>query len=161
MIKSLPACARKTDVLRLLQTDEQKVHRVFRSHAQPEEGYRIREVCLYGIAECIRAEMVPQCLQAGDMKKFGELMNISHDGDRMAKLVDGRRVPTDNSYPDERIDALIDDLESGEPERMNRARLWRQGGGYNVSLPELDTLVDIALARSEERRVGKECRSRW
>ena len=145
MIKSLPACARKTDVLRLLQTDEQKVHRVFRSHAEPEEGYLIRQVCLYGIAECIRAEMVPQCLQAGDMKKFGELMNISHDGDRMTKLVDGRRVPTDNSYPDERIDALIDDLESGEPERMNRARLWRQGGGYNVSLPELDTLVDIAL----------------
>ena len=146
MIKSLPACARKTDVLRLLQTDEQKVHRVFRSHAEPEEGYLIRQVCLYGIAECIRAEMVPQCLQAGDMKKFGELMNISHDGDRMTKLVDGRRVPTDNSYPDERIDALIDDLESGEPDRMNWARLWRQGGGYNVSLPELDTLVDIALA---------------
>ena len=30
--------------------------------------------------------------------------------------------------------------------RMSRAELWRQGGGYNVSLPELDMLVDIALA---------------
>ena len=29
---------------------------------------------------------------------------------------------------------------------MSRARLWRQGGGYNVSVPELDMLVDIALA---------------
>jgi galactokinase len=29
---------------------------------------------------------------------------------------------------------------------MSRAELWRQGGGYNVSLPEIDTLVDIALA---------------
>ena len=28
---------------------------------------------------------------------------------------------------------------------MSRAELWRQGGGYNVSLPELDTLVDITL----------------
>ena len=28
---------------------------------------------------------------------------------------------------------------------MSRAELWRQGGGYNVSLPEIDTLVDIAL----------------
>jgi galactokinase len=80
------------------------------------------------------------------MKKFGELMNISHDGDRVTKLVEGRYVPTDNSYPNERIDALIDDLESGDPGRMSRAELWRQGGGYNVSLPELDTLVDIALA---------------
>jgi hypothetical protein len=80
------------------------------------------------------------------VKRFGELMSISHDGDRVTRLVDGARVPVDNSYPDERIDALIDDLESGEPHRVERARLWRQGGGYNVSLPQLDTLVDIALA---------------
>ncbi len=146
MVKSLPASARRTDVLRLLPRDEQKIHRVFRSHAEPKEGYPIRQVCLYGIAECIRTEMVPQCLREGDIKKFGELINISHDGDRMTKLVEGRRVPTDNSYPDERIDALIGDLESGDPERMSRAELWRQGGGYNVSLPEIDTLVDIALA---------------
>ena len=135
----------RAEILRLLPTGEQKIHRVFRSHAEPKEGYLIRQVCLYGIAECIRAEMVPQCLRAGDMKMFGELINISHDGDRVTKLIDGRRVPTDNSYPGERIDALIGDLESGDTERMSRAELWRQGGGYNVSLPEIDTLVDIAL----------------
>jgi galactokinase len=60
-------------------------------------------------------------------------------------VVDGRRIPTDNSYPAERIDALISDLESGDKHRMDCARLWRQGGGYNVSLPEIDMLVDIAL----------------
>jgi N-acetylgalactosamine kinase len=146
MVKSLPVSTGRADILRLLPADEQKIHRVFRSHAEPEEGYPIRQVCLYGIAECIRAEMVPNCLRAGDMKTFGELINISHDGDRVTKLVDGRRVPTDNSYPDERIDALIDDLESGDTGCMSRAELWRQGGGYNVSLPELDMLVDIALA---------------
>ena len=146
MVKSLPICADRTDVLRLLPTEEQKIHRVFRSHAEPAEGYPIRQVCLYGIAECIRAEMVPQALRSGDMKRFGELINISHDGDRVTKLVDGRRVPTDNSYPDERIDTLIGDLESGDAGRMSSAELWRQGGGYNVSLEELDTLVDIALA---------------
>jgi N-acetylgalactosamine kinase len=146
MVKSLPPSAGRAEVLKLLPADEQKIHRVFRSHAEPKEGYLIRQVCLYGIAECIRAEMAPQCLRAGDMKTFGELINISHDGDRMAKLVEGRRVLTDNSYPDERIDALIDDLESGDTGRMRRAELWRQGGGYNVSLPEIDMLVDIALA---------------
>ena len=146
MVKSLPICADRTDVSRLLPTEEQKIHRVFRSHAEPAEGYPIRQVCLYGIAECIRAEMVPQALRSGDMKRFGELINISHDGDRVTKLVDGRRVPTDNSYPEERIDTLIGDLESGDAGRMSSAELWRQGGGYNVSLEELDTLVDIALA---------------
>jgi len=145
MIKSLPVSAGRTEILELLPTDGQKIHRVFRSHTEPKEGYLIRQVCLYGIAECIRAEMVPQCLRAGDMKKFGELMNISHDGDRVTKLVEGRRVPTDNTYPDKRIDALIDDLESCDATRISRAELWRQGGGYNVSLPELDMLVDIAL----------------
>ena len=145
MVKSLPISAGRADILSLLVGDKQKVHRVFRSHTEPKEGYPIRQVCLYGIAECIRAEMVPQCLQMGDIQKFGELINISHDGDRVTKLVDGRRVPTDNSYPDERIDALISDLESGDAGRMSRAELWRQAGGYNVSLPELDMLVDIAL----------------
>jgi N-acetylgalactosamine kinase len=145
MVKSLPVSAGRAGVLKLLLGDEQKIHRVFRSHAEPKEGYLIRQVCLYGITECIRAEMAPQCLRAGDMKKFGELINISHNGDRMTKLVNGRRVPTDNSYPDERIDALISDLESGDAARISRAELWRQGGGYNVSLPEIDTLVDIAL----------------
>jgi len=145
MVKSLPVYASRADILRLLPAEEKKIYRVFRSHAEPKQGYPIRQVCLYGIAECIRAEMAPQCLRAGDIKKFGELINISHDGDRVTRLIDGKRIPTDNSYPDKRIDALIDDLESSDAERMSRAALWRQGGGYNVSLPELDMLVDIAL----------------
>jgi N-acetylgalactosamine kinase len=146
MVKSLPASVSRADILELLLGREQKIRRVFRSHYEPEQGYHVRQICLYGIAECIRADMVPQCLRTGDMKTFGELMSISHDGDRVTKLVDGKRVPTDNSYPAARLDALISDLESGGPRRMSRAHLWRQSGGYNVSLPELDMLIDIALA---------------
>jgi N-acetylgalactosamine kinase len=144
--KSLPETVSREEILKLLPESEHKLHRVFRSHNEPEQGYQIRQVCLYGIAECIRADMVPDCLRKGDVMGFGELISISHDGDRMTKLVNGKRVPTDNSYPNERIDALIKDLESGDPQLMSRARLWRQGGGYNVSVPELDMLVDIALA---------------
>ena len=146
MIKSLPASVSRADILEILAEHEQKVYRVFRSHAEPEQGYKIRQVCLYGIAECIRAEMVPQCLRTGDMKTFGELMSASHNGDRVTKMVDGQRIPTDNTYPAERIDALISDLKSEDQLSISRARLWRQGGGYNVSLPEIDMLVDIALA---------------
>jgi galactokinase len=146
MVKSLPETVSRAEIMKLLPESEQKIHRVFRSHNEPEQGYQIRQICLYGIAECIRADMVPDCLRKADFKAFGELISISHNGDRVTKLVDGERVPTDNSYPDERIDALIGDLESGNPQRISRARLWKQGGGYNVSLPELDMLVDIALA---------------
>jgi len=146
MIKSLPASVSRADILEFLPEREQKIRRVFRSHDEPEQGYHVRQICLYGIAECIRAEMVPQCLRTGDIKTFGELMSISHDGDRVTKVVDGKRIPNDNSYPDARIDALISDLKSADLRRMSRARLWRQGGGYNVSLPEIDMLVDIAMA---------------
>jgi len=146
IIKSLPVSANREDILKLLPECRQQLLHVFRSHDEPQEAYKIRQVCLYGITECIRANMVPVFLQRGDMKAFGKLMNISHDGDRVTKLVDGRRQPVDNGYPDARIDALISDLESGDEQRAERAALWRQGGGYNVSVPEIDILVDIARA---------------
>jgi len=146
IVKSLPASASREDILKLLPEHKQQVHHLFRSHDQPEQGYHIRQICLYGIAECIRADMIPQCLRTGDMKTFGQLICISHDGDRVTKLVDGKRVPADNSYPAARLDALIADLQSGIPQRISRASLWRQSGGYNVSLPQLDMLVDMAIA---------------
>jgi len=146
MVKSLPASVSRADILKLLGEHEQEIRHIFRSHDEPQHGYHIRQICLYGIAECIRADMAPQCLRKGDMKTFGELICISHDGDRVTELVEGKRVPIDNSYPDERIDALINDLQSSDPRRVSRAHLWRQSGGYNVSLLEIDTLVDIALA---------------
>jgi len=146
IVKSLPASASRTDILNVLAEQERQIRHLFRSHDEPEQGYQIRQICLYGIAECIRASLVPQCLRTGDMKTFGELINVSHDGDRVTKLLDGKRVPTDNSYPDARIDALISDLRSGDAARVSQARLWRQNGGYDVSLPELDMLVDIARA---------------
>ena len=146
ILKSLPASVSREDVLRDLPEHEPEIRHVFRSHDEPEAGYKVRQICLYGISECIRAEMAPEALRTGDMKKFGELVSISHDGDRVTKFVDGERKPTDNSYPDARIDGLISDLQSGVPGHISRAHLWRQGGGYNVSLPEIDMLVDIALA---------------
>ena len=146
IIKSLPNSASREEILKLLGENQQQIQHIFRSHDEPEEGYKIRQICLYGICECVRAEMVPRCLKTGDMKTLGRLISISHDGDRITKLVDGKRVPTDNSYPDSKMDAFINDLQSGDADRAEEAQLWRQGGGYNVSVEELDILVDIALA---------------
>jgi len=146
IMRSLPVSACRAELLRQLPEDRDKMHRVFRSHDEPAEGYPIRQVCIYGVAECLRADMVPECLKTGDVRRFGELMTLSHDGDRVTRLVQGRRVPTDNRYPDERIDALIRDLTSSDPQRIEGAHLWRQPGGYSVSLAEMDELVDIALA---------------
>ncbi len=146
LLKSLPEAAGRRQVLELLAGQEEEVRHVFRSHAEPPEGYKLRQVCLYGVAECLRAKLAPARLEAGDLAGFGELINISHDGDRVTKTVNGKREPTDNSYPDKKIEALIAALQSDDPARQERARLWRQPGGYDVSVPELDLLTDIALA---------------
>lgn len=101
---------------------------------------------MYGITECIRADLALEYLKKGDIKSFGDLIDISHDGDRVTKLINGKRVPIENSYPNEKIDALINDLQSSDYDRMQQARLWRQPGGYNCSIPDMDMLVDIAIS---------------
>ncbi|MCL5280070.1 MAG: hypothetical protein M1376_09205 [Planctomycetes bacterium] len=146
ILKSLPESAGRREILELLPDREQKLLRVFRSHDEPPGGYPIRKTCLYGVAECIRSDMVPECLRREDMRRFGELMNASHDGDRVVKHVAGRQMPIDSSYPDQRLHALIHAVESGDPAAVEQARLWRQPGGYSVSIPEVDALADIALA---------------
>jgi galactokinase len=40
---------------------------------------------------------------------------------------------------------LIDDLESGDPERVLRAQLPWQPGSYHCSVPEIDRMIDISL----------------
>ena len=38
---------------------------------------------------------------------------------------------------------------------------YTKGNGFLVYVPELEIHTEAADLRSEERRVGKECRSRW
>ena len=33
--------------------------------------------------------------------------------------------------------------------------------GFNITIPHKQTIMPLLANRSEERRVGKECRSRW
>jgi len=146
MIGSLPRRCTRAQVLEALPDDRERIERIFATHAQPASGYGIRQVCTYGIAECLRSDMAGKLLDNGDVVRFGELINISHDGDRVTRLVDGRRVPNDNDLTDASMDKLIADAESGDPARAERSQLWRQPGGYDVSTEEQDILVDVARA---------------
>ena len=108
--------------------------------------YPIRGVVLYGLAECERSRLFAEALQANRIDEIGRLMNVSHDGDRVARLTaEGNQVPyhasTSNGYLLDRIE----DLESGEPARVIRAQLQFQPGSYRCSVPEIDYMVDMAL----------------
>jgi galactokinase len=101
---------------------------------------------LYGLAECERSRTFADALKAQQVDRIGRLMTVSHDGDRVARTtMDGSQIayssPTSNSY----LLDLIEDLESGEPERVQRAQLEWQPGSYGCSVPEIDYMVDLAL----------------
>ena len=146
VLKSLPVAASRADLRQELSNRSEEIEHVFRSHKEPTDGYKIRQVCTYGITECIRSEMAAERLRMGDITGFGELLNISHDGDRVTVRKGEEWVPMRKCYSDEKFDRLLADLKSGDPERSEAARLWRQPGGYDVSVPELDELVDLSLA---------------
>lgn len=118
----------------------------FKTHKIPADGlYPIRGVALFGLAEIERARLFADMLKGHQLARIGRMMNISHDGDRVARLCSGVMRPyqaeTSNSY----ILSLIEAVESGVPERVMEAQLQWQAGSYACSLPEIDRMVDTAL----------------
>jgi N-acetylgalactosamine kinase len=144
MLKALPERCSRQEVGEMLSDQPDELKRIFRSHDEMDHGYRIRQVCLYGIAECLRSEQAVAMLHEDNVKGFGELINLSHDGDRVTHVVDGRRVPLDKPLTDADLDRLTEAVRSDDPERREAARLFRQPGGYDASCEELDFMVDTA-----------------
>jgi galactokinase len=146
MLKALPEAAEREELSVILADQPDELERIYRSHEPVGGGYRIRQACLYGIAECLRSERAVELLQSGDVEGFAELITLSHDGDRVTHLVDGRREPLEKPLGEAALDRLIADVRSSDPARRERASLYRQPGGYDASCPELDEMVDIALS---------------
>ena len=146
ILKSLPETAGRAEVLAALPDRRAEIEGLFRTHDEPDGGYRIRGVCMYGVAECARSALAVDLLSSGDVAGFGRLISLHHDGDRVARLQGGEMVPEIKDFSDARMDQLIADAGSGDPERVERAHIWALGGGYDASVPEVDLLVDLAMA---------------
>jgi len=93
---------------------------------------------MYGITECLRANVCIELLENKDYEALGRLMSISHDGDRVAK---GKKA-YDYSVTDDYLNTLIEDYKLGDL----TAALYRQPGGYGCSTVTIDALVDFALS---------------
>ena len=48
-----------------------------------------------------------------------------------------------------------------EKKEIKTPRKWRKKAVIGVAVLAVAAVIGIAFSRSEERRVGKECRSRW
>ena len=139
MLLTLPEKASSSDLYELLPEHVDEIKRLQKSHAIPEY-YEVRNVMLFGIAECLRSEKACEIIASGDYQRLGEMMNISHNGDRVWK--DGKLY--DYSASDSYLKGLIRNLKSGV--NIEASRIINQGGGYACSTPEIDNLVDLACS---------------
>ncbi len=144
LLLALPEKATRRELEAMLPETDLSIF--WNNHAEPADGiYPIRGTVIYGLAECARSARFVEYL-AGDIRQAGEMMNISHNGDRVhcfdAKGNSLGEYFSDTS--DQTIKQWIKDLQSSDPERIERAQLWRQPGSYQCSLPDIDLMVDLA-----------------
>ncbi|MFM8287289.1 MAG: galactokinase [Planctomycetaceae bacterium] len=117
------------------------------AQAAGDNEYPVRGVVMFGVAECARSRQAAELLRQGDLPGVGELMRISHDGERCFRTRGpGPAQPFAVDISDAALRQLVEDLASGDPVRQTNARLERQPGAYRASTEEVDTLVDLANA---------------
>ena len=83
MIAAIPAKVTRRELLELMPEIGGRLEELFATHADPGE-YDLHGVALYGVSEIVRAKIAPALLGEGRFEEFGELMKISHDGDRVS-----------------------------------------------------------------------------
>jgi N-acetylgalactosamine kinase len=145
ILKTLPEKVNRAEAYRLLPEKKEYLDKLYTSHDEPEEEYWLRDICLFGLAECERGKLCVDLLAKKDVQEFGKMMYLSHDGDRVVQYDEKNNKTSWNNYVTvDQLDQLIADLDSSIPTRVNRAHLHLQSGGYRCSCELLDFLVDTA-----------------
>ncbi len=142
LLQNVPESMNRDELLAILPEETERLEGLFSTHEDPPTGYQIRQVLLYGIAECAKADYAGSLLRRGDIEEFGRLMSISHDGDRVVRYDSkGFAVSHNSEISDKDLDRLIEQCCSDRcPES---AKIYRQSGGYACSHPRVDQIVDI------------------
>jgi N-acetylgalactosamine kinase len=105
--------------------------------------FPLRDTALFGLGEMERAKRAGTLLDRGDVGAFGEMMNVSHTGDRVTSWQPDC-VPFSSPATDACLDSLVERAEALRPLTSSDAALWQQPGAYSCSTPEIDFLVDQA-----------------
>ena len=141
MLLSLPLFIAPDELYEQIPEEyHEKVRRITNSHAPPEK-YNLRSAVYFGITECERSRICSKILAEGKIADFAKLMNISHNGDRVA-ITQGTEVADYDYYI---TDAKLKTLIKLAEENNENAQLYKQPGGYACSTKEIDVLVDKVL----------------
>ena len=121
-------------------TYRSRFNHIFKTYGHPKEALPVREVLLFGAAECSRSRHFMDCLKQSNFKEAGRLMYVSHDGDRIITWKNGQST----AYRSPHSDFYLDDLSRRSQMRPDDEScfLASQPGGYRCSVSELDRLVD-------------------
>ncbi len=122
IVKAIPETMTRGGIKALLPEYLESIGKIFDNHKDPGV-YELRGVMLFGIAECVRAERCMELLENGDYKALGEMMKISHNGDRIGN------PPVTDEY----IDSLIE----------SNADIAAVSGSYGCSTERIDYLCDL------------------
>lgn len=149
MVKSLPLKMDRDSCLSRLPEKRDELEQIFRTHEEPSDGYNVRGVCLFGIAECKRAEICADLLKKGDIEAFGKLMYVSHDGDRVYLFGENdEKKKWESPVSSEYLGGMTRKLRSRKAGDVSAVSLEMQPGAYRCSCEELDQLVDISKSVS-------------
>jgi len=144
MLLALPLQIAPADLAKMLSSAHRgRFEEISESH-EPPRFYDLRSATLFSIAECARAEAFTELVRGQRFGELGALMACSHDAERVASLVGGKRAPYSWRATDEYVNSLISDLGSEDPERVGRAQIHMQPGRYGCGAAEIDEMVDIA-----------------
>ncbi len=125
ILKSIPETITRGAVKALLPEYKEDIDRIFSNHKDPGI-YELRGVTMFGISECERSEMCMTLLNEGKYEEFGQIMKISHNGDRVGAT----------PITDEFLDDLIEKNEN----------IALHGGDYGCSTEQIDYLCDLLNA---------------
>lgn len=144
-LRKIPAWVSRAQVHEEMHDEAERIESWFASHDDHDGGYPLRDVLLFGIAECERSRRVLEALEVADEKLIARLFVTSHDGDRVSRVgVGGRRRPWSSRADDAHLNSLIRATQSDGAGPGNPAALHNQPGAYGCSTPEIDEVVDIA-----------------
>jgi N-acetylgalactosamine kinase len=142
LLCQLPARITRTKVQgafgQMAEAERDRLERMFLSHEAPADGYAVRGVVLFGLSEMARAQRCLGLLKHNDARGLGQLMNSSHDGDRVS------RETSRNTWRRVAAGSADDALTAWARKPGRGADIAELSGEYGCSLPELDRIVDIA-----------------
>lgn len=145
ILRCIPVRAGRDRILNDLPDYRYDVEAVFNNHHEPERGYPLRNITVFGLAEIERSIAFMDACREENIGKIIRLFRLTQDGDRIKKYHFKRNnwLPSDFSFnlSDQRLDEIVQVMEHN-PESMV-SRLLNHPGGFDRSTPEMDLIADI------------------